>query len=162
MFFLCRNEEYTCYVDQFVVKDLFDKTHLLTNAAKIQSLYVIRHVIDRMTIENIPRSQALDLSMQLKSIYPHTSVPETPDATEIRRREKGKKKKKEHQGDDSDPQAEPKAEPKNNFATALLKQNFNESVFLAKALNNNDEEDKLRVLTIRSCVTNGKFDNTIR
>jgi hypothetical protein len=149
-------------VDHEIVKDLFDKTAFHTNSAKIQSLYVIRHIIERMTIENIPRSQALETSMHLKSSYPNTCVAETPDQREediSERRVRRKTKAPE-------PKIVPKTETieqqpdSTSVFTTLIRGNFNESIFLAKALNN-EEEDKLRVLTIRSVETNGKSGMSI-
>ena len=143
------------------MKDLFHKTNLLTNSAKIQSSYVIRNVIERMTIEHIPRSQALEMTMFLKSSYPNTCVAETPDSREASLMNKSGKRKNKNQ---PTPEPEPKPdtdakekEPRVQSKFALMvRENFNESVFLAKALNN-EEEDKLRVLTIRSVETNGKL-----
>lgn len=155
---LYRNEEFTCYVDQEIVKDLFHKTNLLTSSAKIQSSYVIRNVIERMTIEHIPRSQALEMTMYLKSSYPNTCVAETPDSRDASFDKRGGKNKKKSNVPTalsvSNKTETKDSKPKSKFAE-LVKENFNESVFLAKALNN-EEEDKLRVLTIRSVDTKGE------
>lgn len=152
--FIDRNEEYTCYVDHEIVKVLFHKTNLLTNSAKIQSSYVIRNVIERMTIEHIPRSQALEMTMYLKSSYPNTCVAETPDSRDANMFDKRGKKKKRNQST-TEVESKEEKKPVKSKLSMMVSENFNESVFLAKALNN-EEEDKLRVLTIRSVETNGK------
>lgn len=89
--------------------------------------------------------------MQLTSSYPMSRVTETPDLREesMQERKTNKKKKKEkglEKGGEHPPEA---------VMTSLLRENFNESMFVAKALNN-EEEDKLRVLTIRSVETKGE------
>ena len=141
-------------MDQVIVRDLFRKSKHYTSSAKIQSLYVIRNIIERMTIENIPRSQALELSMQLKSCYPNTDVPETPDLREEEiegRKGRGKKKGPADESESKDREKQTDSVP---IMSSLLRENFNESVFLAKALSN-EEEDKIRVLTMRSVETKG-------
>lgn len=144
---MSRNEEYTCYVDQVVVQDLFSHSEMSINSAKIQSMFVIRNLIERMTIESIPRSQALEMTLALKSSYPTTDIPETPDPREskLKRRGKGSSKAKD---------VEPSPEKKESGFNALLRSNFVESNFLAKNLNN-EEEEKVHVLTIRSLDTKG-------
>jgi hypothetical protein len=158
-----RNEEYTCYVDQSIVKDLFHKSKHYTSSAKIQSLYVIRSIIERMTIEHIPRSQALEMSMHLKSSYPNTDVPETPDQREqeLLAGQKGRNNGNIINKLDAVVESETKAKAQQAepVMTSLLRESFNESVFLAKTLNN-EEEDLLRVLTIRSVETKGNLNDT--
>jgi len=155
-----RNEEYTCYVDQVVVQDIFRDSDLSINSAKLSSMFVIRSLIERMTIESIPRSQALELSMTLKSSYPSTNVPETPDPREARLARKNKKSKAKDvdvdvkEGEDDQ---ESMANKKESGFTELMRSNFNENV-LAKNLNNNgDEEEKVHVLTIRALDTKGNM-----
>lgn len=140
-----RNEEYICYIDHIILRDLFVNSSYHVQAVKIQSLYVIHCLIERFAIEKIPRSRAIDIGIRVKQEH---------DA------ERGLtgKKSKNKTASKRPPDAQNEAAIDRKLST-LLKLNFDAENFMSNAISrvgSEDEDEKVNVLTVRACGTNGE------
>ena len=131
-----RSEEYTCILDQTDVEKIFEgMPHL--QGAQMQSPYLLHSIVERMKIEKMRRNDALAVMMRLRS-------------------ESGSKA-----GEEALPAGGASALDSVSVDSIIS----GSSLSHEKALNRliaDDEEDRVRVVTIRTATSNSKDNVCIR